>query len=149
MVLIMNTTHNTRTGSRFSDPDNMTNDELGLALYHIGAKTVLSESFTIGFINKVTRRASQMLIEYGRADELARHLRNEADELAAQIREEILPIIEDPLYFHHTEVELGGWEECQITADWSVPVRLIDYLKGDTDESIEARYGSDCTYPDW
>jgi len=45
----------------FGHPSDMDARELGLALYHIGANTKLSETFTVKFINEVVLRASQVL----------------------------------------------------------------------------------------
>ena len=48
-------------GMLANDPEDMTRHELGLALYHIGAKTILSQYFTIEFVDRVVLRASQLL----------------------------------------------------------------------------------------
>ena len=45
----------------FNDPEDMTEHELGLTLYHIGAHTILSREFTRDFMDKVVLRASQLL----------------------------------------------------------------------------------------
>ena len=44
-----------------TDPDDMTTQQLSVALYHIAANTKLSEEFTVQYINKVCMRASTLL----------------------------------------------------------------------------------------
>lgn len=58
-------------GMLWNDPEDMTDHELGLALYHIGANTMLSYGFTVDFVNRVTLRASQLL--YSGINEVEAH----------------------------------------------------------------------------
>ena len=53
-------THNRYPELTFSAPEHMSHDELGLALYHIGTKTIVSRDFTSDFTNRAILRASQL-----------------------------------------------------------------------------------------
>lgn len=100
----------------YNDPEDMTDHELGLALYHIGAHTILSREFTRDFMDKVVLRASQLLykeIEWPKV----------------------------PSFTYSFDVSQKSFEE-QIVGDWSVPadVDLRDIrVSGDP---ISSRYPS-------
>ena len=49
------------TSITFGTPDDMTPSDIGLALYHIANKTILSRDFTVEFIDEVILRASTLL----------------------------------------------------------------------------------------
>lgn len=133
----------------FNDPNDMSSAELALVLYHIGAKTILSDTFTGRFINKVILRASQLLSKRAELMELQQRATKQAEDIREELKRH-QPITDPNIYFSYSQdIPISEWSTGTLEEDWAQPTDLIDYLRDDTNESIDVRYGGDSNYPDW
>lgn len=135
---------------QYLNPDSMSAAELSLALYHIGAKTIVSESFSSGYVNKVTLRASQLLSKRAEIEQLS----DEATDKARDVIEELLKQsqVYDPSIYYSEPVTFDNTTDYTLSdleIDWSEPKVMVVEYGDDGEPSIDVIYSSDQNYPDW